>query len=106
MAPESQPGPSEGGSVVLDIGEGVGAAIVHAPPALAGVEMEIRSVGAPWDGRHVAIRARRLPAAVIHAALFDSLRPGAYEVRLRGADHPGSISTFEVLGGRVTEARF
>ena len=106
MVPESQPGPSEAGSVVLDIGEDVGAAIVHASPALAGAEMEIRPVGAPWDGRHVAIRARRLPAAVIHAALFDRLRPGAYEVRLRGADGPGQTGTFEVVGGRVTEARF
>jgi hypothetical protein len=94
--------PNGSGSVVLDIGGDKGAAIIAAPAALAGTEIEIRRHGAPWDGTHVAVRARHLPDRVIHAALFASLTPGGYQVRVREGSPKRSVTTFEVHGGRVT----
>jgi len=88
---------------VLDIGGDVGAAIVHAPAALAGCEIEIRRRGAPWDGTHVAVRARHVPHGEMYAALFPALGHGSYEVRLRG-DTKGPVSSLAVEGGRVVEA--
>jgi hypothetical protein len=99
---EQLPEPSQPGSVVLDIGGDVGAAIVAAPAALTGAEIEIRQHGAPWDGTHVAVRARHLPSGVTHAALFARLTPGGYQVRVRGGSREGPVTTFEVEGGRVT----
>jgi hypothetical protein len=95
--------PSEAGSVVLDIGGDVGAVIVAAPASLAGEEIEIRRCGSPWDGTHVAIRARHLPDRVIHAALFEALRIGEYEVRIR-ARGEGPTTRLVINGGRVSHA--
>ena len=97
-------GTSEVGSVVLDIGGDLGAAIVHTPAALAGLEIEIRREGAPWDGTHVAVRARRVPGGEVHAALFPGLPQGGYEVRVRGDDN-GIVAAVAVEGARVSETR-
>ena len=97
-------GPSEEGSVILDIGGDVGAAIVHAPASLAGSEIEIRRCGAPWHGTHVAVRARHTQGGEVYAALFPKLARGSYEVRVRG-DAGGPVSSVAVEGGRVIEAR-
>ena len=102
---EQLPGPSGPGSVVLDIGGDVGAAIVYAPASLAGGEVEIRRRGAPWDGTHVAVRPRHLPAGVTYAALFGPLAQGSYEVRVRDAETDGPLAAFDVAGGRVSTAR-
>ena len=75
---------------------------MHAPASLDGAEIEIRRRGEPWAGRHVAVRARHLPAGVIYAAVFESLVCGGYEVRIRVAIGEPRC-TFEVEGGRVTE---
>jgi hypothetical protein len=102
---EHIPEPSECGSVVLDIGGDVGAVIVVAPASLAGEEIEIRRHGAPWDGTHVAVRARHLPNGVMHAALFESLPAGDFEVRIKGGHSYGPPVALEVEGGRVVSAR-
>jgi hypothetical protein len=99
-----QLGPSEEGSVVLDIGGDVGAAIVHAPASLAGSEIEIRRSGAPWDGTHVAVRARNTQGGEVYAALFPGLACGSYEVRVRD-DARGPVARVAVEGGRVIQAR-
>ncbi len=89
---------------MLDIGGDVGAAIVRAPAALVGSEIEIRRGGAPWDGTHVAVRARHIPEGEVYAALFPALGHGSYEVRRRG-DAEGPVASLDVEGGRVAEAR-
>jgi hypothetical protein len=96
-------GTSEVGSVVLDIGGDLGAAIVRTPATLAGLEIEIRRQGAPWDGTHVAVRARRTPGGEVHAALFPGLTQGSYEVRVRDATE-GPTANVAVEGGRVSES--
>src|SRR6516165_9924395 len=93
-------GPSERGSVLLDIGGDVGAAVVSTPASLLGAEIEIRRCGTAWDGTHVAVRARHVAGGVFHAALFSGLGHGVYEVRLRDGDGP--VATLTVEGGRVS----
>jgi hypothetical protein len=93
------------GTVVLDLGADVGAAIVRAPADLAGREIEIHRVGKPWDGRHVSVRARHLAAGVLYAAVFESLERGRWEVRVRGSAGGAAASRFDVHGGRVTHAQ-
>lgn len=90
--------------MVLDIGGDVGAAVIYTPAPLAGDEIEIRALSEPWDGTHVAVRARNLPSGLVHAAVFESLASGAYEVRVRG-EEIGPRFRFEVAGGRVTSGR-
>jgi hypothetical protein len=97
-------GTSEVGSVVLDIGGDLGAAIVHTPANLVGSEIEIRHEGTPWDGTHVAVRARSIPGGEVYAALFPGLRQGRYEVRVRG-DEEGLVAGVDVVGARVRETR-
>jgi hypothetical protein len=97
-------GPSGEGSVVVDIGEEVGAAIVNTSASLVGSEIEIRRCGAAWDGTHVAVRERHVDSAVLHAAFFPSLQQGDYEVRLRD-DAGGPSESLTVEGGRVAHAR-
>jgi hypothetical protein len=96
-------GTSEVGSVVLDIGGDLGAAVVETPASLAGLEIEIRRQGAQWDGTHVAVRARRTPGGEVHAALFPGLTRGSYEVRVRDAVE-GPTATVAVEGGRVSKS--
>jgi len=99
---EQLPGPSGPGTVVLDIGGDIGAAIVFTPPSGEGSEIEIRRAGEEWDGTHVAVRARHLPAGTRHAAVFEGLERGRYEVRLRD-DATGPRRSFDVEGGRVAQ---
>jgi hypothetical protein len=99
-------GTSEMGSVVLDIGGDRGAAIVHTPPSLDGVEIEIRRRGTAWDGTHVAVRPRRVPDGLMYAALFPALPQGDYEVRVRGGVPHETAATVSIQGGRVSQAHF
>lgn len=98
-------GPSEKGSVLVDIGGDVGAAIVRTPASLAGCEVEIRRCGTVWDGTHVAVRARHVSEEVVHAGLFSGLQQGRYEVRLKG-DDASPVVQLSVEGGRVSETCF
>jgi len=100
---ENQAGPSQAGGVVLNIGEGIGAAVVRTPDFLLGSEIEIRRKEDPWAGRHVAVRQRVLPGGVICAALFDSLIEGKYELRVRHGAPESPTVMVEVEGGRVTD---
>ena len=98
---EILPPPSGVGTVVLDIGDEYGAAIVNTPNTLAGTEIEIRQVGQRWDGRHVAVRERQLPNGPRWAAVFTPLVQGRWQVRLRDR-HRGPVATFTVTAGKVT----
>jgi hypothetical protein len=83
-APEVAQGPSEAGSVVLDIGAGAGAAVVRTQADMCGLELEIRRAGEDWDGRHMAVRRRDGAGMTQFAAVFGGLAAGRYELRVRG----------------------
>ncbi len=101
-----RPGTSEPGTVVLDIGGAVGAAVVYVDADFDGSEIEIRRAGSPWDGTHTAVRPRRLASRTTYAGVFESLATGRYELRRRGGDPTGVVVAIEVHGGAVTEARW
>jgi hypothetical protein len=90
---------------VLDIGESTGALVVHTADSLCDLEIEIRSVGSPWDGTHTAVRPRHHGDAVRYAAVFPSLAAGAYEIRIRHHD-PAPTQAVAVVAAGVTEIVF
>jgi len=85
-APERRPGPSGAGTVVLDIGPGVGAAVVRMPGHMHGLEIEYRAAGDPWRGKHMAVRERQGAGVTQYAAIFGPLPIGVYEFRVRSSE--------------------
>jgi hypothetical protein len=80
---ESVPGPSASGSVVLDLGPGTGALVLHVPPELDGRELDICAHDTPALAvTHSLVRSRHTERGVQHAAVYPSLRPGEYLIRL------------------------
>jgi hypothetical protein len=103
VAVERPPGPSEG-AVVIDIGEGVGAAVIYTEPDLEGAEIEIRPASEQWRGVHTAVRERRFADVVQFAAVFGSLAEGNWELRVRGCTAERPALAVRVTGGSVVEA--
>ncbi|MGI8753220.1 MAG: phospholipase [Acidimicrobiales bacterium] len=97
-------GVSRAGTVVLDIGGDVGAAVVVVPTSLAGVEIEIRAEGGAWAEVHTAVRERELPGGgSLQAAVFESLPAGTYQVRVRHGEPGATTTSFTVSGGHVSD---
>jgi hypothetical protein len=96
------PGPSRAGSVVVELGEGIGVAIVYTAADLDGAEIEIRRSSRSWTGQHSQVRPRHLGAEVRYAAVFDCLEAGRYQIRLRRRAGDLAPDGFGVSGGRVT----
>jgi hypothetical protein len=92
--------PSGQGTVLLDIGDDVGALVVHAAGALDGVEIELARRGEKQAFVHTEVRERRLPEGSVYAGVFPAVMTGDYTLLGRdGApDHDVTISS-----GRVTE---
>jgi hypothetical protein len=102
-ATEQPPGPSDG-AVILDIGEGVGAAVIFTDSDLEGAELEIRPASDEWRGVHTAVRERTLGAVVRYAGVFGSLAEGNWELRVRGSTDEQPVLGVTVVGGSVVEA--
>jgi hypothetical protein len=90
--------------VIVDIGEGVGAAVIYTDSDLEGAELEIRPVSDEWRGVHTAVRERRFAGAVRYAAVFGCLAEGNWELRVRGSTDAQPVLAVRVLGGSVVEA--
>jgi hypothetical protein len=102
-ATEQPPGPSDG-AVIVDIGEGVGAAVIYTESDLEGAELEIRPVSDEWRGVHTAVRERRLVGGARYAAVFGCLTEGDWELRVRGSTDVQPDLAVTVIGGSVVEA--
>jgi len=97
---ESALGPSSAGSVVLDIGDGIGALVLHAPADLDGHEIEISPHGISGARRtHSQVRERRAGGSVQHAAVYPGLTAGDYII-WRDATTPVGMVTID--GSHVT----
>jgi len=92
--------PSGAGTVLLDIGEGVGALVVHAPATLCGIEIEIARRGEMNAFVHTEVRERVLPEGSVYAGVFAELPEGDYTL-LDFARCPDRDLT--IRSGRVTE---
>jgi hypothetical protein len=101
---ETTPAPSGVGTVLLDIGAGTGALILHAPAELDGVEIEISPNGVRNAARtHSRVRERRIGSAVRHAAVYPAVPAGTYTV-WRDAVTPAATVT--ITGGSVASCRW
>jgi hypothetical protein len=99
-AEEPRLAPSRQGTVVLDIGDGIGALVVHTTSALAGVEIEIARAGEHTQFVHTEVRERVLPDRSVYAGVFPDLPEGDYTL-LAVAGHGRHDVT--IRSGRVTE---
>lgn len=86
--------------VVLDIGENVGALIVHADPEMHGVEVEISPEGDDSGRSHKEFLERRAGSDPAYTAVFDGLRAGRYTLWVAGESRARGVA---VGGGRVAE---
>ncbi len=101
---EHVPGPSSAGSVVLNVGAGIGALVLYAPADLDGGEIEISPRGAPGAPRtHSQVRQRRAGPSVQYAAVYPGLTAGDYTI-WRDATTPLGVVT--IHGGHVTSYRW
>ncbi|MGP7996339.1 MAG: hypothetical protein ACLPKI_03230 [Streptosporangiaceae bacterium] len=102
--PETSPGPSRPGSVVLDIGGDTGALIIIAPAAMDGHEIHVSPVGPPRVPRtHAVVRERRLTPAHCHAAVYPALAGGEYTI---WRDRHTPAGTVVIRGGAITSYRW
>ncbi len=101
---EHIPGPSGPGTVVLDLGPGTGALILHAPPELDGAEIEVSLAGDETRRRtHSRVRRRQAGRGAQYAAVYPGLPAGEYVI-WRDARTP--LTTVTVDDGAVATARW
>jgi hypothetical protein len=99
----TEPGP--GGDVpqgvMLDIGDDIGALVVHATKALRGREVEVSPVVAGTPQRvHAVVHQRQAGGRPVFAAVFPSLAQGDYVLW----DGERTLGQVTITGGQVTEA--
>jgi hypothetical protein len=100
--PERAAGPSGSGTVVLELGSGAGALVLHTPAELNGAEIEISSTGSGGRRTHSQVRPRRVPGGTQYAAVYPDLLPGDYVV---WRDHGTPALTVTVTAASATVAR-
>ena len=91
-------GPSETGSVVLDIGGDTGALIIYTGRDQYGREIEISRDDEPRT--HSAVRERRVQDGTFHSAVYPDLSAGFYTVWWDNRTPAGTIA---VTGGVIAE---
>ncbi|MEY9845497.1 hypothetical protein [Streptacidiphilus sp. MAP5-3] len=74
------PAPSRQGSVVLDIGTGTGALVIHTTSAEDELEIHVSPTDLPEQRTHAAVRPRHLPDRTLYAAVITPLPVGRYTV--------------------------
>jgi hypothetical protein len=97
--------PSHAGSVMLDLGNEIGALILDAPAELNGREIEISRAGDGAGARHThsMVRERVTDTGVSYAAVYISVPAGDYIV-WREDETPAGIVT--VFGGHIAHFRW
>lgn len=95
-------GTSEPGSVVLELGEGIGALVLDTPGDLEGEEIEI----SPCDGgprTHSMVRKRHTGTRTVYAAVYPVLAAGDYVVWRQDGSQAGQVS---IRGGQASRFRW
>ena len=68
--------------VMLDLGPGVGALVLHTGGELHGAEIEISPTGRDEDRSHKQVHERPVAGRPLYGAVFDSLPAGEYTLWL------------------------
>ncbi len=98
------------GSVLLDIGDDVGALVVTMPAGMEGVEVELRRMHghahAPDHPHHphVAVVDRPTPAGPVASLVFPEVEEGSYGLCLKETDEVRLMVS--VAGGEVTSVEW
>ena len=101
---ETVAGPTGPGSVVMELGAGIGALVLYTPPGLDGEEIEISRDGEPGARRtHSRVRPRPLPGETVYAAVYPGLPAGRYTI---WRDERTPAATATVTGGQVSSCRW
>ena len=116
---EAAAGPSGPGTVVMELGAGVGALILYTPAGMDGEEIEISrdaepgaagapgtpgAPGAPGSRRtHSRVRPRHMPGETRYAAVYPGLPAGRYTA-WRDQLHPATAVV--ITGGQVSTCRW
>ena len=88
-------------SLVLDIGDGVGALILYADEGCLGLEIDITPVGQPQSHHtHTMIRRRRAVDREFVAGVYPELQAGTYTV---WGTEGTALGEAVIAGGQVTE---
>ena len=95
-------GTSGPGSVILELGEGIGALILVTPPGLAGHEIEI-SPSAGGARTHSLVRERRTASGTSYAAVYPVVPAGDYTVWRDDGTPAGRVS---IQGGQPSQFRW
>lgn len=86
--------------VVLDIGEDVGALIIHTHAAMHGVEVEISATGQDGRRTHKDVLEREIGGRPAYTAVFDKLHAGTYTLWV---DNLARARDVAVTGAAVAE---
>jgi hypothetical protein len=86
--------------VVLDIGDDIGALIVHADPEMHGVEVEISPTGDDRRRSHKEVLERSMGGRPAFTAVFDALTAGTYTLWVAGDARARAV---RIKGGEIAE---
>jgi hypothetical protein len=107
---EPRYGPTEAGTVLLELGAEVGALILHVPQELNGHEIDISRAGAPGapgapdaPRTHAQVRERPSGRGTVYSALYPGLVAGTYAV---WRDEATVAATVTVTGGQVASCNW
>jgi hypothetical protein len=95
-------GTSGPGTVILELGEGIGALILETPRDLDGHEIEISPSGG-GSRTHSLVRERRTGAGRSYAAVYPLLPAGEYTVWDEGGGPAGQVT---IHGGQASRFRW
>jgi hypothetical protein len=85
-------------TVVLDIGQDIGALIIYAEAELHGQEIEVSPQGSATRV-HVEVLERRINGRPVFAAVFPGLRAGNYDIWQNAHNPTGTVT---IVGGEIT----
>jgi hypothetical protein len=94
--------PENTDNLILDIGAGTGALVVHAAADRDQAEVEISPAGTGQARTHNVVRLRNAPGRSVYAAVFPALPAGRYDV---WRDQAAKAGTVLVHGGEVASFR-
>lgn len=88
-------------AVLLDVGGGNGALVLHTGPELAGTEIHVSPSAPDGTRTHAEVHQRSVSSGgTAYAAVFPALRPGSYTL---WATDARSLGEALVTEGRVTD---
>ncbi len=86
--------------VVLELGEEIGALIVHTDGEMHGVEIEISPTGEDDRRSHKQVLARSINGTPAFTAVFDGLKAGAYTLWTDGTPRARGVA---IDGGSIAQ---